>query len=138
LNRFVVDCSVTMAWCFEDEVDAYADSVLTTVVRSAVTVPSIWPFEVISILGIGERRKRLSIADVAEFLAMLNALDIRIDQAAPEHIFGPVRLLARQQSLSAYDAAYLELAVREGLPLATRDGQLKKAARAVGVSLFTA
>ena len=127
-----------MAWCFEDEVDAYADSVLTRVVRSAVTVPSIWPFEVINILGIGERRKRLSSADVAKFLAMLSALDIRIDQAAPERVFGPMRLLARQQNLSAYDAAYLELAVREGLPLATRDGQLKKAARGVGVSLFAA
>ena len=138
MNRFVVDCSVTMAWCFEDEVDAYADSVLTRVVRSALTVPSIWPFEVINILGIGERRKRLTSADVAKFLAMLSALDIRIDQAAPDRVFGPMRLLARQQNLSAYDAAYLELAVREGLPLATRDGQLKKAARAVGVSLFAA
>jgi len=138
LNRFVVDCSVTMAWCFEDEVDAYADSVLTRVVRSAVTVPSIWPLEVINILGIGERRKRLNSADVADFLAMLNALDIRIDQAPLEHIFGPIRLLARQQNLSAYDAAYLELAMREGLPLATRDAQLRKAARAVGVPLVPA
>ena len=138
MNRFVVDCSVTMAWCFEDEVDAYADSVLTGVVTSAAIVPSIWPFEVINTLGVAERRRRLSSADVAKFLAVLNALDITIDPARPECVFGPVRLLARQQNLSAYDAAYLELAMREGLPLATRDGQLKKAARAVRVSLFAA
>jgi predicted nucleic acid-binding protein len=135
LKGFVVDCSVTMAWYFRDQADAYCDSVLAALKSGEATVPSIWPLEVANVLLIGERRKLITRTDTVTFLGTLAQLRIAVDEETPRRALGPILALGCEQGLSAYDAAYLELALRLGLPLASRDQALKKAARAAGVAL---
>jgi predicted nucleic acid-binding protein len=137
MSRFVVDCSVTMAWCFEDEADAYAATVLKALARNRAIVPALWPYEVANVLLIAERHRRLRQADATRFLTLLGALPLEIDAALTLSSVSSLRTLAREHRLSAYDAAYLDLAIREGVPLATRDTALRNAARAVTIRLFT-
>lgn len=135
-DGFVLDCSVTMAWCFDDEATPYTESVQEKLVDARAIVPTIWPLEVANAALVGERRKRLDEARSARFLAFLGALPIVVDDETDRRAFGDVIHLARAHNLSSYDASYLELAIRRGLPLACLDGKLKAAARAVGVSLY--
>jgi predicted nucleic acid-binding protein len=101
-------------------------------------VPALWPLEVANTLVVGERRKRSTPAQAATWLSLLEAFPITVDAETAAHAWVETLALARAQDLSAYDAAYLELAMRRGLPLATLDEKLKKAATAVGVGLYTA
>jgi predicted nucleic acid-binding protein len=134
---FVLDNSVTMAWCFPDEQDPYAQDVLKALPQGAAAVPSLWPLEVANILLVGERRGRINQADTVTFIGLLDGLPIRIDDETSEHAMKASLNLARAQSLSVYDAAYLELAMRRGLPVATLDAKLKAAAAVVGVATYT-
>lgn len=138
MNGLVLDCSVTMAWCFEDETDAFTEAVLDTVVAEGAVVPGLWPLEVINVLLVGERKKRLTEAQAAQFLNRLLALPIEIEGSVRNETWARLQVLGRNHGLTAYDAAYLELAARRGLVLATADGALRKAATAVGVSLYEA
>ena len=97
--------------------------------------PAIWPFEVANVLVMAERRKRITLAKTANFLQLLAGFAISFDAASAAQTFDKVLSLAREKGLSTYDAAYLELAIREALPLATLDTDLKKAAKAVGVRI---
>jgi predicted nucleic acid-binding protein len=133
---FVLDCSVTMAWCFEDEADTFADAVLDRLDRDTALMTSIWPLEVGSALVVAERRRRLTERDAARFFDLLAGLPIVVSELSLAQVAGHVVALARRHDLSAYDAAYLELAMREGVSLATRDAALRRAASAVGVPLF--
>jgi predicted nucleic acid-binding protein len=99
-------------------------------------VPTLWPLEVANVLLIGERRKRSTQAQAATFLQSLKALPITADDDTNLHAWNATMNLARAHELSAYDAAYLELAMRKDLPLATLDTKLKAAAQAVGVNLY--
>ena len=126
---FVLDNSIVMTWCFEDEISSYAESILDSLESSTAKVPSIWPLEVGNVLLVAERRKRLSEADSARFLTLLNALPIQVEQETPERMTREILFLARELKLSTYDASYLDLAMREGLPLATLDKALRKAAK---------
>lgn len=135
MKRFVIDCSVVMAWCFEDEADRYADSVLDMLSDAEAIVPSIWALEVANVLLAGERRKRLSEADSIRFIKLLRGLPIIIDQETSVYALSEALSIGREQGLSSYDASYLELAMREGAALATRDERLRKAARKCGVKL---
>ena len=137
MNRFVVDCSVTMAWCFEDECDEYADAVLSSLASAEACVPSVWSLEVGNVLLVAERRGRISVADSARFVQLLADLPIVVDLDDHLRIHGPVLELGRRSRLSAYDASYLDLAMRLGMPLATRDENLRTAASANGVELFS-
>lgn len=134
MSRFVLDCSVAMAWCFEDEADSYADSVLGALETGNAVAPSIWPLEVANVLAVAERKDRLSEAETARFLELLHLLPIEIDPHTHARATGPILALARRRGLSSYDAAYLDLAMREGLPLASRDKALVAAAEASGVA----
>ena len=137
MSQFVLDCSVTMAWCFEDEADAFADAVMNALSRdNEALVPSIWPLEVANVLLTAERKGRSSAADSNRFLELLQALPVRVDAQTGARAFGPTLAFGRDLGLTAYDAAYLELAVRHGVPLATRDARLKAAGRRSGVRLF--
>ncbi len=136
-NRFVLDNSVVMAWCFRDVGDDYADAVLESLAGSEALVPGIWPLEVANVLVVAERRRRLSETDSARFLALLTDLPLRVIQEPPLRVTGAILALARETGLSSYDASYLDLAMREGAPLATLDHGLRKAAAKVGVALFT-
>jgi|SRR5579872_1496984 len=136
INLLVLDASVALAWCFPDEISPAAEKLLDFLADGAkAIVPAIWPFEVANALLTAEKRKRLSMAQVTAALRNLGQLPIAIDPAQMDSIFGNVVAVARQGQLSEYDAAYLELAVREMLPLATLDDQLRRAARRVGISL---
>lgn len=133
---FVLDGSVTVAWFFEDEADAYAEAVEDALAGAGAVVPLLWRLEVANALLVGERRKRATEAKVAKFLALLGALPIAVDGETLVRAWAETLHLARAQHLSVYDAAYLELSQRRGLPLATLDGPLRAAAAAVGVGLY--
>ncbi len=136
MSRFVLDCSVAMAWCFADEPDAVADAVLDRLSEDVALAPSIWPLEVANVLLVAERRGRINAAAAARFLDLLAALPITIDETTRERAWGPIAGLGREHGLSSYDAAYLELAMREGVPLASRDAKLRSAAEASGVPVM--
>lgn len=130
---FVLDASVTLGWCFGDEENAYAHRVLRRLADDSALVPEIWLLEVANGLLFAERRGRISAADVAQVHGALAALPIEFDDLTLERALAAVLHLARAHRLSAYDAAYLELAMRQGLPLATQDGALRAAAENVQV-----
>lgn len=136
-SGIVLDASVTMAWCYPDEHRSYAYAVLDFLDNGVAVVPSLWRLEVANALLIGERRFRLSPADVKRFFELLNGLPIHIDTETGSRAFAETLALGRIHKLSTYDAAYLELAMREGLELATLDDQLKKAAKGAGVGVWS-
>ncbi|MCK4603243.1 MAG: type II toxin-antitoxin system VapC family toxin [Deltaproteobacteria bacterium] len=125
---FVVDNSVVMAWCFQDETSQYADAILGSLEVFKAIVPSIWPLEVGNVLLVAERRKRLSEAGSARFIALLTELPIMIEQESPERMMREILALAREHQISSYDASYLDLAMRKGVAIATLDDGLIKAA----------
>jgi len=133
---FVLDASVAVAWCFEDETTPYTEYVLALLGSDTARVPLIWPLEVANALLMAERRARLELADTTRFLELLHALPITVDASPGERVFSAIVDVARAYSLTSYDAAYLELAMREGLPLATQDNRLVAAATAAGVDVI--
>jgi predicted nucleic acid-binding protein len=137
-KEFVLDCSIVMAWYFADESDAYADLVARQLPDLTAFVPMNWPLEVANTLIIGERLNRSTPAQAARLIASLAALPISVDDETNVQAWSTTLNLARQQSLTAYDAAYLELAIRRGLPIATLEDRLRAAAKIAGVSLFRA
>ena len=134
--RFVVDNSVVMSWCFEDEGDSYTENVLECLEFGEAFVPAIWPLEVGNVLLIAEREKRLSQAAVARFLELLSGLPIAVEQESPERMLKEIVSLARELRLSTYDASYLDLAMRLDLPISTLDTSLLKAAKKCKVPVF--
>jgi predicted nucleic acid-binding protein len=136
--NFVLDASVALAWCFEDEGGDYAVGVLEALRSRDALVAALWPLEVVNGLLTAERRGRLVRSDAAQFMRLLQALPIAVDPVARRRAFETTYGLARTRGLTSYDAAYLELALRFGIPLATLDGPLRDAAAAEGVPLFDA
>ena len=132
---FVLDASMAMSWCFADESTPYSRQVLATLLDSYAEVPALWPFEIANVLAVNEKRRRITEAISQEFLETLAGLDIRIDKSLPGVDGNALLLLARRFGLTAYDADYLELAKRKGLPLATFDRELIEAAAQEGVAL---
>jgi len=135
-NNFVLDGSITLTWGFSDEDDENAQAILDEMPGLQAFVPGLWPLEVANALLVGERRGRTTPADVAHFLALLGTFPITVDDWTVARAWVETMHLARAHGLSAYDASYLELAMRLGLPLATLDAKLKLAAKSVGVTLF--
>lgn len=135
IRSFVLDASVTLAWAFDDEKNPVADqaeALLRTGSASAI-VPDLWWYEVRNILLVGERRKRITAAGSALFLNQLALINVEMDSSRTEH---PMLELARRHLITVYDAAYLALAVRRSVPLATQDNKLAGAALAEGVPLL--
>jgi predicted nucleic acid-binding protein len=99
-------------------------------------VPAIWALEVANAVLMGERRQRSTEAQATKWLGYVRSLPIAVDDESNDHAWGEVLSLARAHHLSSYDAAYLELALRRGLPLAILDDKLKIAASALGVPWF--
>ncbi|UYM18070.1 type II toxin-antitoxin system VapC family toxin [Endozoicomonas euniceicola] len=139
MTDFVLDNSVTMRWVSETQKvqdQEYAERVLKSLIESDALVPNLWHLEVVNIsLGM-ERRGELSTADTEGFIAQLENLPIYVDALTSNEAFGRIATLARSYKLSSYDAAYLELAIRESIPLATLDKDLGKAARKAGVDTY--
>ncbi len=135
---FVLDTSVTMSWCFNDEANSYADAVLESLSNQNALAPGIWPLEVGNVLLVAEKKARISPPDSLQFLSLLTSLPIHVENLTEQRIFDVVFLLAREQDLSSYDAAYLDLAIQTGLQIATLDQSLQKAAARKGVGLYMA
>jgi predicted nucleic acid-binding protein len=137
-KRLVLDASVALAWCFPEESSLFTEKLLDMLARGAKALaPAIWPFEVANGLLSAERRKRLTVAQVTSVSQRIALLPITVDPPRLHRAFGDILSVARQQRLTEYDAAYLELSLREALPLATLDDQLRRAARNVGVTLLS-
>ena len=133
---FVIDNSIVMTWCFKDEMNPYADAVLDKLMESSALVPAIWPLEVVNVLLVAERRKRLRESDTVRFLSLLSQLPIHIEPAWPERSMKDLLALGRANDLSSYDASYLDLAMRQGLPIATLDQKLLEAANRIDVPIL--
>lgn len=137
--RFVLDNSVTMRWLFGDGSpadEAYAKQVLAAIAQASVLVPGVWRLEVANVIARAERKFGLTEAQSTEFIHTLQQLHIQIDPETSANALGDTLQLARRYHLSSYDAAYLELALREGLPLATLDEGLINAMKKSGARRF--
>lgn len=134
---FVIDASVALSWCFEDEAATGPDAVLELLRRGRAVAPAIWALEVANGLRSAERRGRIDEREIPALTGLLNALPIDLEEAIPlEDATGRLLQTARAHGLSVYDATYLDLAARRGLPLATADDQLARASVAAGVELM--
>jgi predicted nucleic acid-binding protein len=133
---FVVDNSIALAWCFEDEQDGAIMALLDRVAESGAVAPQLWPIEALNGLLTAERRGRIDRAVGLRLAGFLHQLPIEIDEETASQSWTTTARLAEQHRLTAYDATYLELAIRRGIPLATRDTALIAAAGAVGIDLL--
>lgn len=133
---FVLDCSMAMSWFFEDEVDKASSVVLNLLADGNAIVPALWPYEVANVLAVAEKRGRLPAADSFKILRQLFSLNIQIEPATQPEVLQMILSLTKEHQLSAYDGAYLELAIRLGLPLASRDDELVRAAQGCGIKLL--
>ncbi|MBW4453114.1 MAG: type II toxin-antitoxin system VapC family toxin [Nostoc indistinguendum CM1-VF10] len=133
--QFVLDCSVAISWCLVDENDDYANAILAMMPDSEAFVPGIWSLEIANTLVVAERRKRMTKEQSEQAITLLQSLLIQVDLFTDAKALNATLKLARQEGLAAYDAAYLELALRLQLPLATLDTRLAEAATHCGVGL---
>ena len=135
MDPFVLDASLTMTWAFTNEATPFTERVLESLKATHAVATALWPFEVTNALLNAERRGRINAELLAEFLERLRLLPIQIEYRPAIWLGQQILPLAKAHRLTAYDAAYLELASREGLPLATSDEDLRTAARSAGVPL---
>lgn len=136
MMRFVVDTSTTMTWCFSDGMTAATDALLDQLRVTGAVVPAVWPLEVANALLVAERRRRITENEAIHLAHLLQSLPIALDASGAASVFGTTMTLAHEHQLSSYDASYLELAMRHGLPLASQDARLRAAAMRAGVPLL--
>lgn len=132
---FVLDCSMTMAWCFEDESSEHAMTILESLKNTKAIVPTIWPLEVVNVLLLARKNKRITELQSTSFIDALSALPITVDPSTTFRAMHSILVLAAQSNLTIYDAAYLELAIREEIPLFTLDKSLMNAAKKLNIAL---
>jgi predicted nucleic acid-binding protein len=132
----VLDSSVTLSWCFEDERTAATVATLENVAANGAVAPSLWPLEVLNGLAMAERRNRLTAAQRETLSGFLASLPVTIDHETSAQAWTVTAHLAARHKLTLYDAAYLELAQRLNLPLASLDQELRAAGSAVGIKLL--
>ena len=134
MSEFVLDCSLTVSWLFADEATPATERLLEQLGDGPALVPSLWHLEVGNVLLTSERGGRISVSQSASCLELLGRLPIEVDAETSGRALSDVLALARTERLTTYDAAYLELAMRRGMALATRDRALRRASRRVGVT----
>jgi predicted nucleic acid-binding protein len=132
---FVIDASVALAWCFEDESSVDADRVLARLEQEEALAPAHWPLEIANALRTAERRGRMEASELPRLRALLAALPVEIAPVELTTAIGGILEAARTYDLTAYDAAYLDLAAIRGLPLATVDERLRAACPRAGVEV---
>jgi predicted nucleic acid-binding protein len=136
-KRFVLDASVAVAWCFEDETTRDTEAILELLSNAAEALtPAMWPMEVANALLMAERRKRITDSQLTDLLRRISALAILVEPVQTKDVFEQILPVARRHGLSQYDAAYVELALRQSLPLATLDEELRRAAKRSDISLL--
>ncbi len=137
MDRMVVDASIAVAWVHPGQATPETDALLAQVGQgTTVVVPALWPVEMANVLLVLERRKRLTAEERAAALSALRSLAFTVDHEMSALAFTELSQLATELALSAYDAAYLELALRLKLPLACKDGPLREAAKGRRVSVI--
>jgi predicted nucleic acid-binding protein len=136
VTAYVLDVSLTMAWCFADEARDQSRAMLRLLEDDTALVPGIWAAEVANVLLVAERRRRIDRAQTRAFVARLMALPIAVEETGAGRMLGEVMSVGRDTGLAAYDALYLDLAIRHGLPLATLDRPLRAAARKTRVPVL--
>ncbi len=134
--NIVIDASVALAWGFPDETSQYADSVLVALEGQQLLVPSVWALEITNAIAVAERRKRINPLEVSRFIELLEGLTINEDSFSLSKNISNVLPLAREYSLSAYDASYLAVAMRHNAPFATLDEKLRRAAHKVNIEIL--
>ncbi len=135
MTGIVVEAAVVLAWVFPDKHNAEADAILESLAFETVVVPGNWSVEVADALAVGVHVGSITEAGVQRFVTLLETLDIVEYACEPTAAVGRRIALGRDFGLTAHDAAYLDIAMREGLPLATLDRGLRNAARSTGVKL---
>ncbi|MDQ1323308.1 MAG: hypothetical protein QG587_643 [Chloroflexota bacterium] len=133
---FVVDASVALAWCLDDERSTAANAILERLASDPAIVPAIWPFEVANGLRAAERRGRITMVDALRSALVLRTLPIEIEPADVATILDGCAAIARRLDLSVYDAAYVSLAIARRLPLATADERVRRACTVAGVEVI--
>lgn len=138
MKAFVLDVSACMPWCCEDETTPASEEMLEWAIEgSELHVPSLWAREILNVVGVTIKRRRITPDRGREFLAQLAMLNLRIDRPPLVTDFPRLHSLASAYELTAYDVAYLDLAKRLSLPLATRDDDLRRAAMAEGIEVLS-
>jgi predicted nucleic acid-binding protein len=138
VTAFVLDASIALAWCFADEATPATDALLERLADEEAVAPALWRIEVANALAMAERRGRLSVAGLTRSVGLLQRLAVALDPEGSERAFRELLELARRERLTVYDAAYLELALRLGLPLASKDSKLRQAAAGLGLTVLGA
>ncbi len=138
MSRFVLDASIVLTWCFPDEESQKAQEIAERIAAGdRVIVPAFWHHEMLNALLVDERRKRLTPELTQAFIDDLDRLPVDVDLPATSAIvFNATQALCRKHGLTAYDAAYLEIAIREKNALATVDEDLRRAAIVEGVQVL--
>jgi predicted nucleic acid-binding protein len=136
LSAVVIDASVALAWCLPDEASGYAETVLSSLEGSTILVPAVWTTEVTNGVLMAERRRRIQRSEIQRFVGLLDSLTVVVDVSPVTQFMDRTLPLAREYGLSAYDASYLEVAVRHSAPLASLDLHLRKACRKAGMEIF--
>lgn len=136
IPSFVIDASMAMAWCFPEETTAEASALLDRMETESAVVPAWWYLEVANVLALAERKERITPAQVAGFIELVEGFQLEVDDQAPGRAFTHILPLCRTYGLTSYDAVYMELALRRQLPLASLDDELRAAANAAGVILL--
>jgi predicted nucleic acid-binding protein len=136
MTRAIIDSSIATAWCSRSQATPISDAAFEAAIEHGALVPARFALEVANSLWQLERRGRIATAAVDEFFAHLARIAIEVDPVAASIVQAAMLNVARKHDLTVYDAAYLELALRTGLPLATRDGALARATREAGATLF--
>jgi len=135
VSALVIDSSAALSWCFEDEASPETDAVFEQVRDQGAVVPGLWHLEVANVLLQAERRGRITTGDVAMCLELIADLPIMTDDETIARAWREILALARAEGLTTYDATYLEVAIRRGLPLVTKDAALIAAAGRSGVAI---
>lgn len=138
MSVFVLDCSIAVAWLFDDEASPATNALLDRLRDDGALVPGLWRLELGNVLVQAERRDRIAAVQIAAYLDLLDRLPIVTDAETESRALREILTLARTENLTTYDAAYLELAMRRNAELATRDKALIRAARRVGVKTLPA
>lgn len=139
MTDFILDNSVAMRWLLETSKKSdqqYSEAVLKSLIDSGAIVPNLWHLEATNVLLSAEKRCAISVGEVERFLVQLESLPITVDPLTANQSFGHILALSRAYKLSSYDAAYLELSIREGLPLASLAKNLVKAAKKADVEIY--
>lgn len=133
----VIDASIALSWCFHDERTPYTQQLLARVIQQGASVPQLWHLEVSNAMLIGLIKGRINESDLLLQLQYLNELPVSVDLDTANAAFAQIYQIARSDRLTTYDAAYVELALRSGLPLATLDKAMRKAATKHGVQVIS-